>query len=91
MTAQLTRISIDPAICFGRPCIRGTRIWVSLILDLLAAGESIEQILENYPELAAGSPKVGFDKDGYKIEVCTVFRENGCTFCDLAPEFRGAK
>lgn len=51
MTAQLTRISIDPAICFGKPCIRGTRIWVSLILDLLAAGESIEQILENYPEL----------------------------------------
>jgi len=34
----LDRISIDPNICFGKPCIRGHRIWVSLILDLLASG-----------------------------------------------------
>lgn len=46
-------------------------------------------LAENYPEVAAGRHKVGFDKDGYKLEVCTVFRENGCTHCDLAPEFRG--
>ncbi|MDM9582224.1 DUF433 domain-containing protein [Nostoc sp. GT001] len=44
----LSRISIDPNICFGKPCIRGHRIWVSLILDLLAGGESIESILEAY-------------------------------------------
>jgi uncharacterized protein (DUF433 family) len=44
----LSRISIDPNICFGTPCIRGHRIWVSLILDLLAAGETIEAILEEY-------------------------------------------
>ncbi len=44
----LSRISIDPNICFGQPCIRGHRIWVSLILDLLAAGETIEAILEEY-------------------------------------------
>lgn len=47
----LARISVDPEICFGKPCIRGHRIWVSLILDLLAAGESIEQVLEDYPGL----------------------------------------
>jgi len=47
----LSRISIDPRICFGKPCIRGHRIWVSLILDLLASGESMEEILENYPGL----------------------------------------
>jgi uncharacterized protein (DUF433 family) len=45
----LSRISIDPKICFGKPCIRGHRIWVSLILDLLAGGETIETILEEYP------------------------------------------
>lgn len=45
----LSRISIDPNICFGKPCIRGHRIWVSLILDLLSAGETIETILEAYP------------------------------------------
>jgi uncharacterized protein (DUF433 family) len=45
----LSRISIDPNICFGKPCIRGHRIWVSMILDLLAAGETVESILEEYP------------------------------------------
>ena len=47
----LARIRIDPNVCFGKPCIKGHRIWVSLILDFLANGWSIPQILENYPEL----------------------------------------
>ncbi len=47
----LKRISIDSGICFGKPCIRGTRIWVSLILDFLAEGESVEAIIEEYPDL----------------------------------------
>jgi uncharacterized protein (DUF433 family) len=47
----LTRISIDPQVCFGKPCIRGHRIWVSLILDFLASGWSIPEILANYPGL----------------------------------------
>ena len=47
----LSRISIDPNVCFGKPCIRGHRIWVSLILDLLAGGWSFQEILDNYPEL----------------------------------------
>lgn len=45
----LKRISINPNICFGKPCIQGHRIWVSLILDLLATGMSIAQVLQNYP------------------------------------------
>lgn len=53
MTALLDRIVIDPQVCFGRPCIRGTRIWVSLILDFLASGESEAQILAAYPQLQA--------------------------------------
>ena len=47
----LGRISIDPNICFGKPCIRGTRIWVSLILDFLASGMSIKEILDEYSSL----------------------------------------
>jgi uncharacterized protein (DUF433 family) len=47
----LLRISIDPNICFGKPCIRGHRIWVSLILDFLASGVTIPEILTDYPQL----------------------------------------
>ncbi len=47
----LSRISIDPNICFGKPYIRGHRIWVSLILDLLSNGATIEEILEEYPSI----------------------------------------
>lgn len=47
----LSRISIDPNICFGKPCIRGHRLWVSLILDFLASGMTIEDILKEYPGL----------------------------------------
>ena len=49
----LNRISIDPKVCFGKPCIRGHRIWVSLILDMLASGADQEEILEDYPGLTA--------------------------------------
>ena len=45
----LNRISIDPQVCFGKPCIKGHRIWVSLILDFLAGGATIEEILQDYP------------------------------------------
>lgn len=47
----LGRISIDPRVCFGKPCIRGHRIWVSLILDLLASGSTGADILAEYPGL----------------------------------------
>jgi uncharacterized protein (DUF433 family) len=42
---------VDPNVCFGKPCVRGTRIWVSLLLDFLASGMTMEQILEEYPQL----------------------------------------
>jgi uncharacterized protein (DUF433 family) len=51
MNPLLERISVNPQICFGKPCIKGHRIWVSLILDFLAAGHDIEYILEQYPQL----------------------------------------
>jgi uncharacterized protein (DUF433 family) len=52
MTSLLHRISIDPQICGGKPCIKGTRIWVSLILDFLADGMSEAELLSEYPQLA---------------------------------------
>jgi len=51
MNPLLQRISIDPNVCFGKPCIRGTRIWVSLLLDFLASGMTVEEILDEYPQL----------------------------------------
>lgn len=47
----LRRIVVDPNICFGKPCIRGHRIWVSLVLSWLASGQSIEEVLSEYPQL----------------------------------------
>jgi len=47
----LARITTDPNVCFGKPCIRGHRIWVSLVLDLLAEGLDVDRVLENYPGL----------------------------------------
>ncbi len=47
----LLRISIDPEVCFGKPCIKGHRIWVSLILDFLASGMTVQEILQQYPAL----------------------------------------
>jgi uncharacterized protein (DUF433 family) len=53
MHPLLERISIDPNVCFGKPCIRGTRIWVTLLLDRLVEGESTAELLADYPQLAA--------------------------------------
>ena len=51
MNPLLARISVDPSVCFGKPCIRGTRIWVSLVLDLLASGAAFDEVLTEYPIL----------------------------------------
>lgn len=45
------RISSDPDICHGKPCIKGTRIPVYLIVSLVAEGESVESIIQDYPSL----------------------------------------
>lgn len=45
------RISIDPTICHGKPCIKGTRIMVSIVLDYLRADESRDEILRQYSAL----------------------------------------
>ena len=47
----MERITVDPNVCFGKPTVRGTRIWVGLVLDLLADGMTIAEILDEYPSL----------------------------------------
>lgn len=47
----LKRITTDPNICFGKPCVRGTRVWVSLIVENLADGVTEKELLEAYPQL----------------------------------------
>ena len=44
-------ITIDPAICNGRPVVRGTRITVQTVMEFLAAGDTVEDVLEEYPAL----------------------------------------
>ena len=50
---KFNRITVDPAVCGGKPCIRGLRFPVSRLLGLLAAGETREAILNDYPYLEA--------------------------------------
>jgi uncharacterized protein (DUF433 family) len=47
-----SHIVIDPEICNGRPVVRGTRITVQTVMEFLAAGDSVEEVLEAYPSLS---------------------------------------
>lgn len=51
MNELLERISVDPEICHGKPCVKGTRIMVAQVVQFLANGDSVEAILNAYPEL----------------------------------------
>jgi len=57
MASPLERITINPKQCGGRPCVRGTRIRVSDVLNLFAAGLSAEQIIKEMPDLEPGDLK----------------------------------
>lgn len=51
MDALLTRITIDPAVCHGKPCVRGLRYPVEMLLDLLSSGMTTDEILADYEDL----------------------------------------
>ncbi|PSQ92866.1 MAG: hypothetical protein BRD30_02040 [Bacteroidetes bacterium QH_2_63_10] len=51
MEAPLSRITMNPGICHGKPCIRGLRYPVEMLLDLLSAGMTIDEILADYEDL----------------------------------------
>jgi len=55
------RISIKPDVCNGRPVIRGTRITVQTVLEFLAAGDSVEDVLEEYPRLTRADVRACLD------------------------------
>jgi uncharacterized protein (DUF433 family) len=54
MAVVFSRITVDPAVCTGKPCIRGLRFPVARLLGLLAAGETREAVLKAYPYLEPG-------------------------------------
>ena len=70
----LQRISIDPNISFGKACIRGTRIWVALILENLAAGASEAELLDSYPSLESADIQAAL---AYAAEVTFADRTAG--------------
>jgi len=51
MDALLSRITLDPAVCHGKPCVRGLRYPVETLLELLGAGMTFDDILADYPDL----------------------------------------
>ena len=51
MSGRFERVSIDPDVCHGQACIKGTRVPVHQILGMLAGGDSIEELLQEYPSL----------------------------------------
>lgn len=65
---ELNRITIDPQICGGHPCIRHMRIRVKDILDLLASGASTEEILEDYPYLEADDIKASLGYAAHQMD-----------------------
>jgi uncharacterized protein (DUF433 family) len=68
MPELLTRITVNPKQCGGRPCIRGMRIRVSDVLDLFTAGLSAEQILEEMPDLEADDLKAAMAYASRKLD-----------------------
>ena len=48
-------ITVNPSVCHGKACIKGTRIMVSVVLDNLAAGLTVDEILKSYPSLDSNS------------------------------------
>ena len=51
MNSLLTRITVDPAICHGKPCVRGLRYPVEVLLELLSSGMTVEEVLGDYEDL----------------------------------------
>lgn len=69
---KFNRITIDPHVCTGKPCIRGLRFPVSRLLGLLASGETRETILETYPYLEAADVDEALRYAAYLAEEETV-------------------
>lgn len=65
---QFTRITLNPEVMGGKPCIRGLRVTVGLVVGLIAAGYSTERILEAYPYLEADDIKEALAFAAWRVE-----------------------
>lgn len=65
---ELKRITLDPAVMGGKPCIRGLRVTVGTIVGLLAAGRSREEILQAYPYLEPGDIEEALAYAAWRVE-----------------------
>jgi uncharacterized protein (DUF433 family) len=78
----VTRISVRPDICHGKPCVEGTRVQVAQVLDLLASGKNFREITEEYfPDLTAGDIRacLEFARDLVENEDIHVLEESSRT------------
>lgn len=73
------RISVDPAVCHGQACIKGTRIMVSVVLDNVAAGVGVDELLESYPTLAAEDVQAALEYAAELARERTVYLPSGVT------------
>ncbi|MEX0613744.1 MAG: DUF433 domain-containing protein [Pirellulales bacterium] len=71
------RISVDPAICHGQACIKGTRIMVSVVLDNLAAGVEKDELLKSYPTLKAKDIQAALDYAAELARERTIYLPTG--------------
>ena len=67
-SSLLNRITIDANVCGGRPCIRGMRIRVKDVLDMLAGGASVEEILNDFPYLERDDIKASLEYAALQID-----------------------
>ena len=65
---QLTRITLDPAVMGGKPCIRGLRVTVGTVVGLLASGHSVPEILEAYPYLEEADIREALAYAAWRVE-----------------------
>jgi len=74
----LDRITVDPEVMGGQPCIRGLRIPVSLIIRLIASGKTVKEILEDYPELEEEDIKQALEYAAWVASEKVVLYEVSC-------------
>ncbi len=71
------RVTVDPAVCHGRACIKGTRIMVALVLDNLAAGVPTDELLKPYPTLSAEDVRASLEYAAELARERTVYLPSG--------------
>jgi uncharacterized protein (DUF433 family) len=71
------RITVDPAICHGQACVKGTRVMVSVVLDNLAAGIGAEELLKSYPTLTNDDIQAALDYAAELARERTVYLPTG--------------